>query len=605
MLSRRDRRLLALAVLLQMGTSAFDLIGVLLIGVVGAVAVTAVQSQPPPAQVESLLTNLGVNGLDSQSLVLLLAGAAALVLLFKSGISSYLTWRILMFLANRQASISSDLARRLLSQPITFTKQRSSQQIAYASAAGVGAATIGVLGFAVIGLSEAALLTVLGTALLFLSPWAAVGAIAFFSIVAIAQQRALGRWSSTSGALMASTEIESINAMQEVLGAYREVVVAGRRGLYADRIATIRWDASRAAAGRLFVGQVPKYVFEVALVLGGLALAGALFATSDAESAVATLALFLAASTRVSPALLRLQGSLLGLRGMAGAAGPAYELVQALGKVDEDVTPHPSSTELVSSIRGRYPDFCPTINVKDVSFAYSAAARAAVQSVSLEVMPGQTLALVGPSGSGKSTLSDLILGVLVPMEGYVLLGGHPPRIAIQEWPGAIAYVPQEVPIANATVRENVALGFPPSDIDDHWVWDALERAHLAELVRSKPQGLDLAVGEGGARLSGGQRQRLGIARALYSRPKLLVLDEATSALDADTEKSVTETLTEMGPDVTRVIVAHRLSTVQSADIVVYLDEGVIQAAGTFEDVQTEVPAFARQALLMSLKGTQD
>ena len=224
----------------------------------------------------------------------------------------------------------------------------------------------------------------------------------------------------------------------------------------------------------------------------------------------------------------------------------------------------------------------------------------AISGMNLTVAEGQSLALVGRSGAGKSTLADLILGVFKPDTGRVAVGGLAPGDAVHRWPGAIAYVPQDVMLTNGTVRANVALGLPPTDVDDDMVWDALRRAHLADYVCSLPARLDSQIGERGVRLSGGQRQRLGIARALFTRPRLLVLDEATSALDAETEQAITGTLEELGGDVTTVIIAHRLSTVRSVDLVVYLEEGEALARGTFNEVCSEVPALKRQAALMGL-----
>jgi ABC-type multidrug transport system fused ATPase/permease subunit len=182
----------------------------------------------------------------------------------------------------------------------------------------------------------------------------------------------------------------------------------------------------------------------------------------------------------------------------------------------------------------------------------------------------------------------------------VTVGGLPPGEAVRRWPGGIGYVPQDVTLSNDSLRANVALGIPGEFVDEDAVWDALRMAHLDDFVRALPEGLDTQIGERGLRLSGGQRQRLGIARALFSRPRLLVLDEATSALDAETERAITAMLDELGDTVTTVVVAHRLSTVRHCDLVAYLEDGRILAAGTFTDVRALVPALERQATLMGL-----
>jgi len=235
-----------------------------------------------------------------------------------------------------------------------------------------------------------------------------------------------------------------------------------------------------------------------------------------------------------------------------------------------------------------------------VSVTYPGADHPAVIDASVSVLPGKSLALVGSTGAGKSTLADVILGVVDPDLGSVTISGVSPREAVSTWPGAVAYIPQTVGLTEGTIRENVALGLPELAIDDSMVWEALERAHLADFLRDTREGLDTIVGERGVRLSGGQRQRLGIARALYTRPRLLVLDEATSALDAETEQAITETLRELEGQVTTITIAHRLATIRFADQVVFMRHGVIESRGTFEEVRASTPDFERQAHLLGL-----
>ena len=206
----------------------------------------------------------------------------------------------------------------------------------------------------------------------------------------------------------------------------------------------------------------------------------------------------------------------------------------------------------------------------------------------------------GSTGAGKSTLADVILGAVFPDLGEVFISGRAPMSTVREWPGAIAYVPQDVAILSGTVRENVALGISTEEIDDALVWEALQRAELADFLGETRSGIDTVVGENGVQLSGGQRQRLGIARALYSRPRLLVLDEATSALDAETERIITHTLESLAGEVTLIIIAHRLATVRNCDQVFYLREGELVSSGSFEQVRAAVPDFDKQAHLLGL-----
>lgn len=601
LLDRRDRRLLIVATVVQMATSLIDLVGITLIGLVGALTIATVQEQQPPKLVTEALSAFGLDELSGAKLLGIVAGAAAILLLIKSVVSPLLMSRVFLFLARRQALVSARLVRALLSRPLTFVQERSSQETAAALLQGASAATVVVLGQTVVAASEVALLAVLATALLIVDPGVALGALVFFTIFGVGLQKVLGYRASRVGKQWLEADIASLRAVQEALGTYREITVADRRSLYVERIQGLRGIAARAAAGLQLFNMLPKYVSEAALVIGAFALASVLFATRPIPVAAGIFALFLATAVRIMPSLLRLQSAALSIRAAAGPAALTYQLAEDLGHPLEA----PQGADGLRKAVWRltqigHSDFCPRIDVQDVTFTYPGSSEPSISGISMVVEAGQSVALVGRSGAGKSTLADIILGVLEPQAGELTVGGVAPTDAVRRWPGGIAYVPQDVMLSDDSVRANVALGLPREDVDDDLVWDALRRAHLAEHLRGNPEGLGAQIGERGLRLSGGQRQRLGIARALFTRPRLLVLDEATSALDAETELAITEMLEELEEDVTTVIIAHRLSTIRDVDTVFYLEDGAIQAQGTFDEVCHRVPALRRQAALTGL-----
>jgi ABC-type multidrug transport system fused ATPase/permease subunit len=296
---------------------------------------------------------------------------------------------------------------------------------------------------------------------------------------------------------------------------------------------------------------------------------------------------------RIAPAALRLQQGAIAIKTSIGTAKPTLLLIDQL----KDIRPLEISKDTLDLM---HEGFVPRVEIRNSSLTYPENGEPSVKEVSLVVEEGSTLAFVGPSGAGKTTIIDILLGVLEPQMGEVLISGKKPADASRIWPGAIAYVPQDIAIASGTIRENVALGYPREIATDDLVINALKVAGLDAFVLSLKDEIDTVVGERGTKLSGGQRQRLGIARAMFTRPALLVLDEATSALDGETELRVSDAIRNLRGSTTVVLIAHRLSTVRDADKVVYMADGRIIATGTFDEVRTQVPDFDRQAVLMGL-----
>jgi ATP-binding cassette, subfamily B, bacterial PglK len=605
LLTKRDRRLFGLATLAQMLLSLLDLAGILLIGAIGAVAISGIDPNALPASLLDWKERFGLGSLTASQLIGLLATIAVVLLLTKTLLSALITRRMLRFLANRQADVSARLARKILSRPLLEVQRWSTSEVLYALTGGVSAAITTLLGSTLIIATEVFLFAIIGIGLFIVDPLLTLSAAGFFAVIVYFLQIWLGRASSRNASIQANRGMSTITTVSEALTTYRETTVLNRRDFYIDRFDRLARESARAGATNAFLAEIPKYVLESALVVGAFVLAIVQFLTKDLAAAAAIVGLFLAAGFRIIPALLRLQGAGISIRSAAAAARKTFELAFWFGLKDgQGESSNRISDSQARAIRERiaagHGDFNAEVVVTDVTLIYPDAERPAVIGASARVGSGRSLALVGSTGAGKSTLADLILGVLEPDSGEVLISGVPPREAVVRWPGAIAYIPQSVGLTEGTVRENVALGLPDLAIDDELVWEALERAHLAEFLRDTREGLHTVIGERGVRLSGGQRQRLGIARALYTRPRLLVLDEATSALDAETEQAITETLRELEGDVTTITIAHRLATIRFADEVVFMRHGVIEARGSFEEVRASTPDFERQAHLLGL-----
>ena len=593
--------MLYLVAFIQLLVSLLDLFGVLLLGVITALAASAATgTNLTSGRLGSAIDDLP----DSANFVIFLAFAAGIALVLKSLISLFVTRRTFRFLANRQAIVAGRIAERLLQRPLLEVQARSSQQIAVALTSGVNALTLTIMGQSLVIAAEISLVVVLFVGLFLVDPMIAIFTVAFFGALVLLLQFMLGAWATRLGHRSMEAEIGSISAIQHSLRAYREVTVSGRRSLFIAKFKSLRWDAAKVQADQYVLNQIGKYVFEIGLIVGAGLLVFSISTTRDLAAGLGIITIFLAASARVFPSLLRMQAALSNIRGAQGVAAITFDLLSDLDQAEKIHTPPlipPASAEKFNkSVHEGFPGFDASVVVSSVSLAYPGSSEPALESVSFRIPAASTVALVGSTGAGKSTLADVILGVILPNSGSVLISGVSPAESVKRWPGAMAYVPQDVAVLTGTVRENVALGIPSADIDDSLVWDAIERSHLADFLTKSRDGIETMVGENGVQLSGGQRQRLGIARALYSRPRLLVLDEATSALDSETEQLITQTLRSLAGRVTTVIIAHRLATVRHCDQVFYLAGGRIMGAGTFNEVRNSVPDFERQAQLLGL-----
>jgi len=349
----------------------------------------------------------------------------------------------------------------------------------------------------------------------------------------------------------------------KVFGHDREVIEMHRENVYGS---------SRTFYMFNLLLNVPRAVFEVMAVSGvALLVVLSMLQEESLEESTLIIALFGLVAFRMLPSVNRVVQSLqqisMGRAGLEGAVEGVLLVGEPRALVDR------GSLEAfrdlrVSSLRYRYPNT--NSDVIDIA--------------ELKIESGESLGVVGPSGSGKSTLVDLLIGLLTPTSGVIVVNEKNISEDRRYWQDRIGYVPQHVYLMDTTIRRNVAFGLPESNINDAQVQKALRQANLAEFVNSLPEGWDTVVGERGVRLSGGQRQRLGIARALYGNPEIIVLDEATSALDSETEKEIVESFREIAHDHTLIVVAHRTSTLAHCSRLICLDNGRIVQDGTYEEV---------------------
>jgi ABC-type multidrug transport system fused ATPase/permease subunit len=592
-LSKPDKRKLIAISVIQILLGMMDLIGVLAIGLLGTLSITGIQSNEPGNKVSAILKLIGLSNFTFQTQASIIGFAAVTLLIGRTILSIFFTRRILYFMSYRGASISANLISRFLAQPLLVIQRWSVQESLFAVTRGVEIIALEVLALSVVLIADIALLVILITGLFIVDPLTSIGTIVIFGAIALILYKLMHERAGKIGSMSAKLSITSSEKISEVFSSYRESIVRNRRDFYAREIAKTRFEFAETRAEIGFMPYISKYVIETTVIVGAVLIGAVQFLMQDAAHAVATLAIFVAAGSRIAPAVLRIQQSSVMMKSSLGMAKPTLDLIDFLGT-------DPLIENIDDTVHTTHIGFVPRIDVSKISITYPEKFEKSLSEVSFNADPGDIVAIVGPSGAGKTSLVDALLGVIEPDTGSVLISNISPLEAISKWPGAIAYVPQDVLVINGTIRENVALGYPIDFASDELVHEAIRIASLTDFVASLPDGLDTNLGERGAKISGGQRQRIGIARALFTKPKLLVLDEATSALDGGTEESITADIHKLKGSTTVVLIAHRLSTVRDADLVLYMDEGKIVYQGTFEEVREKVPDFDRQAKLMGL-----
>jgi ATP-binding cassette subfamily C protein len=596
LVSNTDRIKLFLVSLIQIFLSFLDLIGVAFFGLIGSVSVAAISSTKIAGRTESVISFLGLSNYSSQIQVTILGVLAAILMAIKTFASLYFNKKVIFFLSRRSALISASLTSSLFKKSFTEIKKQESQHLIYTLTTGVDRITVGVLATTVALIADLSLLIVLLIGLLFVNTVTTIILLLSLSIVATVLYLYLRNKNKRLGMLKAQYMISSSNRIFEAVGNYRELVLRGQRQTFVDIIGIARLSQSDAIANTNYLINFNKYILEASVLLVTLLITGIQFLLSNALRSVATLTLFFAAISRIAPAVFRIQQNLLTIKNSLGETKPTMDLIKVL-KLSINESDNEKSSEAVPT---SHEGFIVKIKISNLNFKYSGSPKSAVEDASLELNSGMYVAVVGPSGAGKSTLVDLLLGLHHPSSGNVEISGLEALTAIEKWPGAIAYVPQEIQLVSGSISENVLLGFKNDAQNKKEVLSALKKAQLNEYIDSAGEILNFNIGDEGGKLSGGQRQRIGIARALLTNPKILVMDEATSALDAQTEENISNTISKIKDQCLVIIVAHRLATVRKADLVIYMQDGRIKAKGSFEQVRQEVPDFDTQAQLMGL-----
>jgi ABC-type multidrug transport system fused ATPase/permease subunit len=580
--------------------SFFDLFGILAIGfIVTSTAIFLTEGSDPDRVVK--FAGLAIPAVNAQTLPLV---SAAIVLLFltKALFSIILTKKAAYFVARVEARSARRIAQISLGGDLLDARKRSREELVFAIQVGSPSAFNSLLNAVNAFATEALLFVLICIGFLLVNPWATLAAIIYFGLIAFAIQFFVGSRMTRAGAISTEESIVANAAISDLYSVFREALVLGKTDKYIDKIYAARLSAADSAAAHTYLGGMPRHIIETSLLVGIGIFVVSQALTGDIVESAATVGVFLSGGFRLTAALLPLQSALLAINGVIPAATKAHEILNLRPDSPRDWSKLNSIEGEISTKQDPDEPASPFgVKFESVSFNYPDTDKPALKNLTFEIEAGTQVAIMGPSGAGKSTIADLICMVLKPSSGKVY---RTDMAGIQNQSkqfSNVSYVPQRPGLVSGSILENVAIAEDVNRVDRGKVLEALHLAHLSELINELPDGLDTVLGKLQDGLSGGQLQRLGLARALYARPGLLVMDEATSALDAVSEAEIQLALDEMRGKVTVVLIAHRLNTIQNADKVILIENGQILDSGTFSQLVSNNPSVENVVRLMRVE----
>jgi ABC-type multidrug transport system fused ATPase/permease subunit len=571
--------------------SFLDLLGILAIGFLAtSIALYVTQGSSPDRIIE--FAGIVLPAVTAQTLPFVALGIL-LLFLAKAILSIALTRVLALFLAGIEARAARKVALTAFGEGLTQARKFSKEEIYFAVQSGSPGAFNYLLNSVGTIVAEGLLFVLVIGAFFAVDSLAAVGAIVYFGLIALVIQLFIGRLLHSAATRNTEGIVDGNSAIADLSEVLREATILGKKSFFLEKLYIARVKAATSFASQFVLTGMPRYIVETALIIAIAVFVLAQSVAGDLVSAAATVGVFLSGGLRLTASLLPLQSALLTIKQAVPQAKKALDLLFI-----------PDGGEETAALQKiSIPEGPVSIELNKVGYLYPSANEKTLSDLTLKVEPGQQIALIGPSGSGKSTIADLITGLLEPSEGDVLIDGRPPKSTTLENPGRIGYVPQKPGIVAGTIMENIALGVPESQVNIELLNQAVSDAHLSKVIKELPDGINTDLGKRRDELSGGQLQRIGLARALYSQPGLLVMDEATSALDAESENEINKALDEMRGKVTVVLIAHRLNTIQRSEQVFLINEGKIVAAGEFTELLKSNPTVQNLAKLMSVNNS--
>jgi ABC-type multidrug transport system fused ATPase/permease subunit len=585
-LDKKTKLQLVVLSFMQIVFSFLDLLAIFLVGLITILLVNTGNSQEIGSFSKIFLDVINPPNTSIKESIFRLALLIVTLLIVKTALSILLTRKSFSLLSVAAVKKSTEILRRLLSIPHSSIKRQDKQSIIFSITEGTRSVFVEVIGSGLILFADIVLLVMLFGGLAYVDLALSITSLLFFSLVGTILFATLHRKARVYGDLNSKLSVASRKSLMQVLEGQKHIYASGRTDLFVEEFGSLRAKFARVDAIRSFIPYIGKYVIETSIILAGVLMGGLQFLFNDANEALANLAIFFAATTRIAPAVLRVQQSLVQIFGGIGVSSTLLNLVQEL-----ETTP-----SRMKKIIESYPEqeFRGSVVLENVNFRYPDSTEDSLSGVTTQIDQGEFVLIVGRSGSGKTTLIDLILGLLMPSSGDVYISGVKPEEAINRWPKHISYLDQDHYLSDGTVYSNIVpLELQQTTVE---IEKLLKAVSLLDLIQSLPEGVGHAIGDEGKLLSGGQRQRIGLARALFDGPKLLFLDEGTSALDWNTEKTIIETINQLHGKVTVIMISHKVSRDFLADKVIYLENGEIEFQGALDTFLSLYPGVVEDGL---------
>jgi ABC-type multidrug transport system fused ATPase/permease subunit len=568
-LNRKDKVRLLIAIFGQIVLALLDMLGAAGLGIIGVIAAVSITSATPSSTILRIEEFLGIASYPPTKQITILGVTVILLFTIKTIGSLYLNRKVLNFLAHKQVRIAGEIWEKVLKGDYLKIAGYSRQELVQAVTDSLNVSIIGILGNFMLALSEIILLIFLFVLLSAAYPSMALLTLVTFGALAYITQSTIGKKTREMNTEYSRSAVASKTVLMDSLSVLPEIKVSGRSSHFTSKFTDDRARAADAYVKSLWLGQVPKYIFEIGLVLLGIFIFIYTQATSSSTEAIGRIVIFLAVVGRLMPSILRLQSELIGMHANTGTSQSINQLRDNL----KIATPgKPADLEMnIDTSRQSHQEASAEVRFEKVEFRY----HEGVQRFNfgdLLIRPGHSVAVIGKSGVGKTTLVQLILGLIEPSVGKVTRNGKSPTDSVELHLGAVSYLPQSVALVSGSIAENIALGVATELIDENNLQLSLQVAALDDWVKSLPLGLKTNVGEKGLNFSGGQLQRIGIARAVYARPSLIILDEATSSLDDETEGAFLKMLGLLGGQTTFVMITHKVGMLNYVDEVILLEE---------------------------------